>query len=138
MNSETIEKIDRQRYKSLIWQTAAFAIFWLFFILRPMIENNEILNILTFLVFGFFVVVSFKQRKLEFSIKKDKVLNEALNNEMHKSFEYKSVIWAFYMSMGILALMLFLKNPVSPRILCMGIIYIGIMTRNIAQLIYNR
>ena len=146
MDAKLIEKLDRRRYKYRLWQTILLGLSWPVVILhsedfgQPLLIAGHIgfvLSIATLIAQG-----------VEFSkIKKNPELKAALNDELYVLYGYKSMLWAYVLTIVTVAILLFLfeestrrnwTNPLTGRLICGIIIYVSCMTSSIAKLIYMR
>jgi hypothetical protein len=73
-------------------------------------------------------------------VKVDSRLKEALNNELHQLYQYKSIFWGFWTVIVIISIFFGISifYKVSALIVCEITLYFGILSSLIAGLIYNR
>lgn len=147
MDAQLIEKLDKTRYRTMLWQMIGFAVFFPTIIIGYEISSVTkelplpvLLCFLTGFGIGLFTVALIKSSRVKSRIKSDPGLNEALNNEMHRLYEYKSLACGFY-SMIVAAVLLGIAGTqfhISLMTICWFIIYVGILALQIARLVYNR
>lgn len=139
MYAQLIEKLDRRRYKHLLWQTIGFAL------LIPAIYFSPTLGGMGFPVLVVIVVWVIVMAQIsganERRIKRDPELRRALNNELIVLYRYKSRRVAYWATL-ITALAVYLISATVPdltaRLACLVIIYVAGMSQLIAQLVYFR
>lgn len=142
MDAQLIERLDQRRYKTLLWQTIGFAVFFAGVIAGPHISGRaaEITAcFITGLGVGLFLVATFKSSRNERAIKSDPELREALNNELIKLYRYKALMWSFYTTLAT-AFILYMASEwwtaLTARLACVTIIYTACLSLMIARLIY--
>jgi len=140
---ETIEEHDRTRYRYMQGLSLSFiAIVPLFFMLYLTNNRAIMLVMLALVVAGSAVVIFYSVKMLRqvVKIKKDPVLNEALNNEIYLIYKSRSLLWGFcftIISAWLFTIIPFLKH-VPMLFACRGVVVIGIVSLMIARLVYYR
>ncbi len=144
MEISLIEQYDKSRYNLIKWLTIGWAAWFGTFILKDLIEDKfifvQILIALAGLIgFIFFVVNLQKYLRLASKIKYSR-LNEALNNELHQIYKYKSVFWGFKVLLGTICVFLVISlfHQISAKLVCEITLYLGVLSSLIAGLVYNR
>jgi hypothetical protein len=146
MDAKLIEKLDRRRYKYLLWQTVGFALVFPEVLVDKFPFEPRILNIIFVFVVGIgaglFLAATFKSSRNERCIKSDPALRDAVNNELVVLYGYKSLKQAAIATLTT-AVALFLLSDwwpgiITARLACLLVIYIGILTLKISQLVYLR
>ncbi len=144
MEISLIEQYDKSRYNLIKWLTVGWAAWFGTYILKDLIEDEFIfVQILIGLVgligFIFFVVNLQKYLRLASKIKNSS-LNDALNNELHQLYKYKSFFWGFKVLLGTICtffvLSLFCQIPA--KFVCEITLYLGVLSSLIAGLVFNR
>lgn len=144
MESSLIEQFDKSRYNLILWVTIGWAAWFGTYILKDLI-NNELI-ILQFLIgfvgligFGFFAVNLQKYLRLASKVKYSR-FNDALNNELHEIYKFKSAYFGFKVLLGTISLFFILSyfHQISAKIVCDTTLYLGVLSSLIAGLVYNR
>ncbi|MCD8101094.1 MAG: hypothetical protein LUE26_00755 [Alistipes sp.] len=138
----TIEKADRKRYSLMVWQTTGFGIFLAAFIFAPEGTQKPGFDLVEFirgLGVGLALAATFKMVWFEHRVKKDRAVANALRNELYRDYDRKALAWGFLLSMSA-AFVLFVLSMEGLGIrLAAGIIlYVGLVSSRVAQLIYYR
>lgn len=143
MENTQIEKLDKSRYNMLIWMTIGFSLFFGETILKEFIDEKKILLIVRFLgLFGmvFFLKSTMISLKIIKQIKNDSKLKDALNNEMHKLYIFKSFrigFWSF-LTLIIVFMILSFFTEIPLLVTLEIILYFGVLSTIISGLIYNK
>jgi len=137
METSLIEKLDKTRYRLIKWLTIGWTIFWIDFILKDLISNKLIIGLVGWILFA---VNLFRYLSLGKKVNTDSKLKEALNNEMHELYMYKSVFWGFWTVLATICIFIVISlfYQVSSIIVCELTLFFGILSSLIAGLIYNR
>lgn len=144
METSLIEQLDKSRYNLITWLTVGWATWFGAYILKDFI-NNE-LPLLQFLIgfvgligFVFFIVNLQKYIRLASKVKYSR-LNDALNNELHEIYKYKSVYFGFKVLLGTISLFFVISifYQIPAKIVCEITLYLGVLSSLIAGLIYNK
>ncbi len=143
MDAQLIEKLDRRRYKTLLWQAVGFASMFVGLIAKPYVTGKAAVYAICFtsgLGIGVFLAASFKSSRNERTIKSDPELLDALNNELIRLYGYKSLMWAFYATLITAATLLFISHrlDITARFACIVIIYAACLSLMISRLVYLR
>jgi hypothetical protein len=141
METSKIEKLDNERYRLLKWLTVGWATWFGANILKDLI-NGELIMLEIFIWFvGFVVFIINLQKYIRLASKvKNSRLRNALNNEMHQIYKYKSVYVGFNVVLAtvILFFILSLFQQIPAKSVCEITLYVGVLSSLIAGLIYNR
>ena len=143
MESSLIEKFDKERYLVIQLVTIGSAIWLGSQILRDLISNRTIGLVFVFIeLIGWiiFTVGLIKNFKLAMKINSNRLLKEALSNEMYRLYTYKSAFvgfWAVIITTGCL-LGVSAFNDISALLVCKTILFFGCLAFFIATLVYNR
>jgi hypothetical protein len=149
MNTQTIEQIDRRRYRLNLWRAVGLVL-WVGGILAQTIvpDRTPFWSNFSVFVYGFGLglagVTSAVSLNLTGKIRRDANLNQALNNEMYVHYTNKSAKAAFYamMAAGIVlggATWSRLGNvDISGEMCCLVILFAGVVTQAVALLVYDR
>lgn len=144
METSLIEQFDKSRYNLITWLTVGWAAWFGTYILKDLI-NNELI-ILQFIIgligligLLFFVVNLQKYIRLASKVKNSR-LNDALNNELHVIYKYKSFYFGFKVLIVTISLffVISLFHQISAKIVCEITLYLGVLSSLIAGLIYNK
>lgn len=102
-----------------------------------MISNKLIIGLVGWILFA---VNLFRYLSLGKKVNTDSKLKEALNNEMHELYMYKSVFWGFWTVLATICIFIVISlfYQVSSIIVCELTLFFGILSSLIAGLIYNR
>lgn len=143
METTIIEKLDKSRYESLKWFTFGWLLWYGGFIIKDFISNTIVFGlIMLFGMFGwvFFTVNLIKVLKWTKIVNADNKLKNALNNELHQLYRYKSVSWSFIITLATICIFLGISSfyNISALIVCEITLYVGISSLFIAELIYNK
>ena len=146
MDAKLIEKLDRRRYKYLLWQTVVMGlgfpavVFGGDSLLSPLFIIGSIGAVL-------FIALLIAQG-IEFSkVYKDPGLKSALNDELCVLNSYKSMKWGFTVTIIVSLVLMVLSDvstarnwatPLTGHMVGMVIIYVSYMTSQIAKLVYMR
>jgi hypothetical protein len=143
VETSLIEKFDESRYSLMKWLTLGWTVWYGTFIMKDFINNKIVIGlmlIIGFLGWIYFTINLVRLIRLGKKINNDNELKEALSNEMHQFYMYKSVAWGFWtiiMTVCVfLAIMTFYE--ISTLIVCELILFVGVSSSLIANLFYNR
>ncbi len=143
METFLIEQFDKARYSLIKWLTLGWTIWYGTFIARNLINNKFIVWLL--MIFGFigwmmFLVNLGKYTRLGKRINSDRKLKEALNNEMHQLYKYKSSFWGFCIVIATNSIFLVILHfyQISALLVCELTLFAGVLSSLIAVLVYNR
>lgn len=144
MDSQLIEALDARRSRFLLWQTVGFALFYPALILTPYFSDRVPILILTGInVIGvlIFFVATIKSNRNVRTIRSNPELRAALNNEMVRLYDYKSLMWAFFITLATVAIFVLVSSfaqSVSAYLACSVILYVACLSLMIARLVYLR
>ena len=143
METTIIEKLDKSMYEAKKWFTFGWLLWYGGFIIRPCITIKIVCGlILLFGMFGwvFFTVNLINVLKWTKIVNADDKLKNALNNELHQLYRYKSVSWSFIIMLATICIFLGISSfyNISALIVCEITLYVGISSLFIAELIYNK
>jgi hypothetical protein len=149
MDAKLIEKLDRHRYKYLLWQAVGFALLfpgvflnkWLASV-APSHAVRIVFAVVALTGAGLWLTGLLSVRSNERRINRDPDLKAALNNEMIRLYGYKSLMWAFFATLILTVVILLLSEwwftEMGANFACLILIYTAVMTLKIAQLVYLR
>jgi hypothetical protein len=143
MDSSLIEKLDKSRYSLMKWLTIGWTVWYGTYILKDLI-NNRLINGFLFLIGSIgwilFTINLVKTVRLGRKVKSDNKLKEALNNEMHQLYSYKSFFWGFCIVIVTIGIFLVISSfyPISALIVCELTLFFGILSSFVAWLVYNK
>ena len=143
METFLIEQFDKSRYSLIKWLTVGWTIWYGTFIAKNLITNKLIvwlLMIVGFIGWIMFLVNLTKFTRLGKKINSDSKLREALNNEMHQLYKYKSAFWGFciIIATNSIFLVILFFHQISAVLVCELTLFFGILSSLIAVLVYNR
>ncbi|MFA6400248.1 MAG: hypothetical protein WCX31_01275 [Salinivirgaceae bacterium] len=143
METSLIEQLDKSRYNLVKWLTIGWMVWYGTFISKDLINNKVVIGSL--LIIGLIGWILFTINLIRFNrlgkkVKADRKLKEALNNEMHQLYAYKSIYWGFGSVMGTIAIFIAITSfhDLSALIVCKLLLFVGISTSLIANLAYNK
>jgi len=143
MEATLIEELDNSRFSLIKWSTLGWGLWFGGYILKDFISNNIVFGLI--LLFGLFgwvlwTINLIKFLKLGKIVNSDIKLQEALNNELHQLYRYKSVFWGFWIMIVTICIFLLLSifYNLPALIVCEITLYLGILSVFFAALIYNR
>ena len=143
METSLIEKFDKSRYDLVKWFTMGWIAWYGTIVSKGLIHNNFIIGLLLgigFFGWIFFMVSLVKLVRLGRRIKSDSRLNEALSNEMHQFYVLKSIAWGFstVMATACTFIVVSLFYPIPTLVACEFILFVGVSSSLIANLVYNK
>ena len=143
METFLIEQFDKARYSLIKWLTVGWTIWYGTFIAKNLINNKLIiwlLMIVGFIGWIMFLVSLTKYTRLGKKINSDSKLKEALNNEMHQLYKYKSSFLGFciVIATNSIFLVILFFHQISAVLVCELTLFFGILSSLIAVLVYNR
>jgi hypothetical protein len=143
MEISLIEQYDKARYSLTKWLTLGWIVWYGTFIAKDLIDNKFIIGsilIVGFIGWIFFAINLFRLIGLVKKINADIKLKEALSNEMHQFYAYKSIVWGFWTIMVTISALIVITifYEVSALIVCEITLFVGISSCLIANLAYNR
>ncbi|MCK9206499.1 MAG: hypothetical protein M0P66_05245 [Salinivirgaceae bacterium] len=144
METSLIEKMDKSRYNLIKWLTIGWTIWFGTYIAKDWINNRLIfgfLFLIGFIGWILFTVNLIKYLRLGKKVNSDNKLKEALNNEMHQFYGYKSFFWGFWTIVATISILFVISlfyHQISALIVCEITLFIGVLSTLIAGLIYNR
>ncbi len=142
MDAKLIEKMDRLRCRYLLWATVGYAIFNGALLVQQMVPDRNVRLILALLQIPF--VVLFFTGLLLLNQNRRKIasipgMKQALGNELVGFYTLKSLKWGFLatlVSAVVIYMLPLFMTVFTVKTACLTIIYIGVLTTLIAQLIY--
>ena len=143
MESSLIEKFDKERYLVIKLVTIGSAIWLGSHILQDLIINTSIVLIVIFVgLIGwiFFTVGIIKLLKFTRKINSNRILKEALNNEMYRLYTYKSAFVGFCAVLITCGCFYVISTfyDIPALLACKFILFFGCLATFIATLVYNR
>lgn len=143
METSLIEQYDKSRYRMIKWLTLGWIIWFGTFITKDLINSKFLIGLILivgFIGWIFFTINLFRFIGLGKKINVDNKLKEALRNEMHQFYAYKSIVWGFWtIIVTICALILItIFHELSALMVCEITLFVGISSSLIANLAYNR
>ncbi len=143
METSLIEQFDKARYSLTKWLTIGWTIWYGTFIAKNLINNKLIVWLIMmvgFIGWIMFIVNLSKYTRLGKKIKSDSKLREALNNEMHQLYKYKSSFWGFCTIIATSSIFLVISffHQISAVLVCELTLFFGILSSLIAVLVYNK
>lgn len=143
MSISLIEQLDKSRYNLIRWLTIGWTTWFGAFTVKDWIDNKLTLGLLILIgLVGWilFVVSLVNFLRLSGKVNADTRLKEALNNEMHQLYAYKSFLWGFATVITVICILLtislFYNMPA--LMVCKIVLFFGISSPLIAGLIYNK
>jgi MFS family permease len=149
MEAKLIEKLDRRRYKYLLWATIGYFISSLLMIVAKVIPDQTVqmviaLSRLPFVILFFCALFMLNNNRR--IIAKTPGLQKAINNELYKFYGYKSLQWAFIATiittLGLLVVSGFATwykwEWMTVSLTCYIVLFVILMTFFISNLIYLR
>jgi hypothetical protein len=143
METSLIEEVDKSRYSMIKWCTLGWIVWYGTFIINDLINNKFVVVLL--LVIGlvgwvFFMINLVRLIKLGKKINLNSELKEALSNEMHQFYVLKSMTWGFWATMATVCIFIIISlfYKLSALIVCEFILFVGVSTILIANLVYNK
>ena len=144
MEISLIEQYDKSRYNLIKWLTVGWAAWFGTYILKDLINDKflfvqVLIGLVGLIGFIFFVVNLQKYLRLASKIKYSR-LNDALNNELHQIYKYKSFFFGFKVLLGTICafFVISLFCQISAKFVCEITLYLGVLSSLIAGLVYNR
>jgi len=143
METSIIEQLDKSRYNLNKWFTVGWAIWFGTYLVKHLIDSKLIFGVIILAgMFGWVLaMINFiKLLRLSKIVNADSKLKEALNDELHQLYSYKSIRWGFMAVIAINSIFFSVTMfyQVSASIVCETTLYLGILTFSVAGLIYNR
>lgn len=144
MEISQIEQLDNSRYKLIKWLTVGWAAWFGTFIMKDLVNDRLIfvqisIGFVGLVGFLFFIINLQKYLRLASKIKYSR-LNDALNNELHQIYKYKSFRWGFIVIVGIIGVFYItsLFYQISAKLVCEITLYLGVLSFLVSGLIYNK
>jgi len=143
METSLIEQLDKSRYNLLKWLTIGWAMWFGWYILKNLTDNQVIIVITSFislLGWAIFIINLIQFIKLKRELKWNTGVKEALENELHLLNLRKSYQIGFWVVIGITVFFFGFTTfwTISVRLVTEITIYFGVLSVLIAGLIYNR
>lgn len=143
MDSSTIERLERARFKFTLWKLIAFAVCVGGFIvmLLPVEGVLEEVGKSCFTIFGLvFWLLQLRQNKVFREADRDAGAVKALNNEMYVSYYYKSMACGFVVMIVFVLASFFWGRFVDISIQAFSVIvaYVGCLASGIRLLLYYK
>ncbi|MDP4209546.1 MAG: hypothetical protein Q8928_12100 [Bacteroidota bacterium] len=144
MEISLIEQYDKSRYNLIKWLTVGWAAWFGTYILKDLINDKFLfvqilIGFVGLIGFIFFVINLQKYLRLASKIKYSR-LNDALNNELHQIYKYKSFFFGFKVLLSTICVFftISLFCQISAKFVCEITLYLGVLSSLIAGLVYNR
>lgn len=143
METTLIEKFDKSRYSLIKWLTLGWIVWYGTFITKDLINNKFISGLMLIVgLFGwiFFSINLVRLVRLGKKINLNSKLKEALNNEMHQFYIFKSMNWGFWTTIATVCIFIVMSMfyKISTLIVCELILFVGVSSVLIANLAYNK
>jgi hypothetical protein len=143
METSLIEKFDKSRYSLIKWLALGWIVWFGTFIAKDLINSKFIIG--SILIVGFIGWIFFTINLIRFiglgrKINADIKLKEALSNEMHQLYVYKSIVLGFWTIIATICALIVITKfyEISALIVCELTLFVGISSTLIANLAYNR
>ena len=142
MENNVIEKLDRLRYRLMLWLTISWSMWFGGYILKDHITNMLFLVIV--LIIGLagsigFIIVYIKIMLFGKNVKSNKKISNALNDELmiyNRSRTYSVGFWTFIITISIFfAISIF--TEISALLVCELTLFAGVLSTLISYLIIN-
>lgn len=149
MDAQFIEKLDRRRYKYLLWQTVGFGLFLPGIIVNNWVTAGNGMTVgyaifLPFMIIGtvLFVVGTLLVSREARRIRQNPELGKILNNELVVHYDNKSIRNAFMISLVVTIIFSYLSwnllSEIPASTICLIIIYVAVLSLKISRLVYLR
>jgi hypothetical protein len=143
METSLIEQFDKSRYSLIKWLTLGWIVWYGTFIAKDLINNKLLIGlifIVGFIGWIFFTISLIRFIGLGKKINADIKLKEALSNEMHQFYAYKSIVWGFSTIIATICtfIVITIFHEISALMVCELTLFVGISSSLIASLVYNR
>lgn len=143
MKNSKIEQVEVERFNSLFFRGIAFVFWFPGIILMELPLNKFLMAIVAVIssVFGIlFIYAVIKVFRVFRKIKGDKVLQQALMNEMYLNFDYKALVTGFYSTLIYVILLFLLSNfvDIPVRVICLTIIYVAVVVTELRRFFLYR
>jgi hypothetical protein len=147
MDAKLIEKLDKRRYRYLLYTTIGAVLYMPGLIFdRHMVENKAVVEFIlgatSFIGFAMIIGFAIAAWNNARTIKSDPDLKAALNNEMVRLYNHKSMKWAAGTALIVSFLMDVLARWFIPEIsihgICMTIYFSTALAGAISRLIYMK
>lgn len=142
MDAQLIEQLDRKRYKSLLWLTIGLSALFVSMI-APEISQHPTARTLGPLLgipgAVIFFIALLKDKAVKKEIKRNREIEEALNNELIRLYRYKSsrnALIAVTISAVVLCCTARWMPGLSVKTACLTILYVGSLSMYVSQLVY--
>jgi hypothetical protein len=143
METSLIEQFDKSRYSLMKWLTIGWAVWYGTFISKNLI-NNRIILVILFIAGSIgwilFAVNLIRYLRLGKKVNADSTLKEALNNEMHQLYMYKSFFFGFWTVLTALCIFIVIASfhPLPALIVCEVTLFFGVLSSFVAWLVFNK
>jgi hypothetical protein len=143
METSLIEQYDKSRYSLMKWLTIGWAVWYGTFISKNLI-NNRIILVILFIAGSIgwilFAVNLIRTLRLGKKINADSTLKEALNNEMHQLYMYKSFFFGFWIVLATTCIFIVIASfhQISALIVCEVTLFFGVLSFFVAWLVFNK
>lgn len=127
----------------MMWLTIGWTFWYGTYIAKDFI-NNRLINGFLFIIGSIgwilFTVSLVNTLRLGKKVKSNSKLKEALNNEMHQLYRYKSFFWGFFIFIVTISIFLVISSfhQISALIVCEITLFFGILASFIAWLVFNK
>lgn len=143
METSLIEQLDKSRYSLIKWLSLGWIVWYGTFIAKGLINSKLLIG--SILIVGligwiFFTINLIRFIRLGKKINANTKLKEALSNEMHQFYAYKSIFWGFWTIIATICVFIVITifHEISALIVCELTLFVGISSSLIANLVYNR
>lgn len=144
MDAKTIERLDRRRYKVLLWKTINYGLifpglFSIAFVFDMSVFTYIWLAVMLLLMASQFAAYS-QENKITKEISGNPKLDAALNNELIIHYKNLSYKWSFHIMLAaaVIVFLLSKKVDISPMLTCFIMLYTGVLSFNIFRLLLMR
>ncbi|WP_279130640.1 hypothetical protein [Butyricimonas virosa] len=143
IENSRIEQVEKERFNSIFLRAIAFVFWFLGIILIdfPLDKlSMAIVAVVTSLFGILFFYAAIRVFRVFRKIKGDPVLQQALMNEMYLSFDYKSLVAGFYLTLIYVIILFLLSNfvDIPARIICLTIIYVAVVVTELRRFFLYR
>ena len=143
IENSRIEQVEKERFNSIFLRAIAFVFWFLGIILIdfPLDKlSMAIVAVVTSLFGILFFYAAIRVFRVFRKIKGDPVLQQALLDEMYLSFDYKSLVAGFYLTLIYVIILFLLSNfvDIPARIICLTIIYVAVVVTELRRFFLDR
>lgn len=143
MKQEFIERLEKQRYNAILWQTISFAVWFGVMLILPYLPTKPLayagfaVIVVGAAVFFFF---TFRLTRLTRQIVSDPEIRSAVNNELFLANDRRAASWGYFITIFAVVVMFIISHftAITAQVATGVVLIAGVVGAKISQLVLHR